>query len=303
MSLTRQRVIAFKVEGVAGTVESLTAAEAGSRLYNGEVTLNTEFVERDRLGGLGRQASALGVRSTSASFMSYLHGRGSAGTPHHGDLWRACGMALGSQTYTTSDSVSDWRTITVGEFRAGKRRLGRGMMGTATLNFTAGQPVSVDWTFSGGFVEDPTDTPIPAGITYEAASAMPPRWAGSGRLTVDGSTTLLIHKVTINLGNEVVLRESANADGGIVTGLIVDRVVRVTIDPEFVPNATKNWGALFAAGSTFDVTCVVGTAANNTVTVTAAGLQIAQDPSFGDRGGKATAQLEAIGSSLVVAYS
>lgn len=303
MSLTRQRVIAFKIENVAGAVESLTAAEAASRLYNGEVTINTEFVERDRLGGLGRQASALGTRATSASFTSYLHGRGSAGVPHHGDLWRACGMSLATQTYTTSDNTADWRTITVGEFRAGKRRVGRGMMGTAVLNFTAGQPVSVDWTFTGGFVEDPTDTPVLTGITYESASAMPPRWAGSGRLTVDGLTTLLVNRVTINLGNEVVPRESANADGGIVTGLIVDRVVRVTIDPEFVANATRNWGALFAAGTTFDVTCVVGTTAHNTVTVTAAGLQLAQDPSFGDRSGKATSQLEAIGSSLVVAYS
>ena len=56
--------------------------------------------------------------------------------------------------------------------------------------------------------------------------------------------------------------------------VIADRVVRVTLDPEAVAVATKDWGTYFSAGTQFDLVCVVGTATNNIVTVTASCMRI-----------------------------
>lgn len=302
--LTRSRLGAFKTEATYGTAETLLAADAATRLYNLSVNLDGNFTERDAQGAMGRTASVVGQRSGTASFTTYLHALGSSGVPHHGQLWEACGMVLTSQSYATSDTTTSWKGLSISDYVGGFRKRLRGAMGNAVLRFVPGEQVAVDWSFTGGFIENTTDTTILSGITYEATSRMPPTWAGTARLTLDGGTTAKVGACTIDLGNSVAIREDQNAPGGVIGGFIGDRVVRVSLDPEAVAVATKDWGTFFSAGTTFDLVCVVGTGTNNIVTVTAAGLQLAAEPNnFGDRNGKLTQNLEAIGQSLVVAYS
>jgi hypothetical protein len=302
--LTRSRLGAFKSEGTYGTAETLLAADAATRLYNLSVNLDSNFVERDAQGAMGRSVSVVGQRSGNASFTTYLHGKGSAGVPHHGQLWESCGMVLTSQSYATSDTTTSWKGLSISDYVGGFRKRLRGAMGNATLRFVPGEQVAVDWSFVGGFIENVTDTTILSGITYETPSAMPPTWAGSARLTLASGTSYKVGSCTIDLGNAVSVREDQNATGGTIGGFIGDRVVRVTLDPEAIAIATLDWGTYFSAGTTFDLVCVVGTASNNIVTVTASGLQLAAEPNnFGDRNGKLTQQLECIGQSLTVVYS
>lgn len=283
--MAQKRVIAAVAETTYGTAATLAASNA-IRVINPKFKVNSDTVRRDRQGGLGVDANIGGVKkNTEFSFTTHVAGKGATGVPQWGLLLQACGFALTSQTYAPSSDSSTWKSLTAGKFLDGRRYLSRGAMGTFKLTAEAGAPAQIDWSFKGGWAQDPDDTAILTGMSYDAA--LPPIWAGAGSLSLGGATTYTkVSKVEIDGGVDVQLREDPNAPGGYLGAWIANRISRITLDPEATAFATKNWWADTTANTTTSFSMIVGTATNNICTITAGNLQVDGGPDYDNRGGK-----------------
>ena len=92
----------------------------------------------------------------------------------------------------------------------------------------------IEWTFQGVW-QAPTDTAIIA-PTYPTAK--PLRFA-SATCTYN-SVDLQCENVTVDAGNEIVMREDPSTAAGFISGIITNRYSRITANPESVLVATQD---------------------------------------------------------------
>lgn len=281
--IRRKSVLALKTESTAGTFESsIAAADVTVKTYNVELKTPKTPIERAKQGGLGRDISMYGDAQAALTFMGYVHGKGSSGVPNWATLLLpACGIPLNTgQTYATTDTQSAWSTLSARHFIDGVKKSARGLMGNLKFTFENGRPVQYDAEFKGGWVEDRGTTSLVAG-TYESIAL--PRWEGSASTTFSANA-VRIDKVELDLGNDVQPVEDSTADGGYRMFILTDRVPKVTISPEAA--TAVNWYAAQGSLTTFDLTLVVGTASNNTITFVLNALALDKSPEDADRNGK-----------------
>ena len=164
-----------------------------------------------------------------------------------------------------------------------------GAAGNLEMAFTAGNPVALNWTFNGKFLEDNTSYTLPS-PTFP--TVQPPRFA-SATLTI-GGTAYKISQATLNLNCEVAMREDATSDDdatrsndgtGYHAACVVNMDPTLTIDPE--AQTSKSWVQDMLDGDTAALSIVVGSDSNNTMTLSAAAVQVNEAPSQ-DRNGVIT---------------
>lgn len=283
--LTRKRVLAAKIESTQGTYEALTASEAAFRVQDRQFRIVSETLERQKPGDLGNDIGVPAAKHTELTFTSHLCGSGASGSvPEWAQTFLpACAMSLSSTTFSQTSATSDWKTISTGHYQNGRLFKARGMMGNLVIAGTAGMPVELNWSFQGGWEADPADATLLSGMSI--TEGIPPIFAGSGSMTLNSSTAFKISQFQIDLGNQTILREDQNAKGGYVSGYIGNILPTVTMDPEATLLATQNWWAAQSAGTEVDLVLVIGTASNNTITITCPDLQLANAPEEGDRNG------------------
>jgi hypothetical protein len=258
--LARKTVIAAKAEGTPGTAETLTAAEAVFFAYvePGAFTENIPILDRPSMSG-GQHAAAHGGRQGSITFEVDLAGKGASGVPSWASvLLPACGGSLAVATYSFGYTVAP---ITLALYIDGMVRKLIGAVGTFAINLTAGQPGRVRFTFVGKIAADADATLLAP--TYE--SVQPPRWA-SNAYTI-GAVAVKASTLTVDLGAATKMLEDPADAAGFSYGAVTDIRPTAQTDPEAVVVATKDWYMILTGVTTSALSCAVGTAANNTITI------------------------------------
>lgn len=241
--LTRRRVLAAKIESTPGTAQSLTASESSFNVFDAMIQPNIDFNERPGQKVFSPLPGILAARGGTCTFATELHG---SGTPNSGGGDEACPkwaeIFLPACGFTRVDAAAVYkpnsispaggadssavRTITLGLFEDGVFKVLKGAMGTAVFTFTAGQVVRIAFTFTGLWVAPVDDTLL----SPTSPTIKPLRFADAG-LTI-ASWSPRVAELSIDLGNDVQLREDANKVEGYITAIITGRRTVGTLNPE-----------------------------------------------------------------------
>lgn len=285
--IRRRRIFGCEVETTTGTAVTLDNDSGAYNAYDVELSPDVAMTERQQSGTLSMLDAIPGPRRGTMTLKTHMVGSGATGVPTWADsLLKACGFTNSGAAY--SPSSTGQTTLTMGSLEDGRLMSLAGAMGTFTWTFTAGQPVEMDWNFTGKVIQPKAQTII--GPTRP--TTVPPRFA-AGTLTLGGGAIGKVSQVTIAMNNEIILREDATADDdgersndgtGYHAAYIVGRDITVTMDPEAVAFGTKNWYQDWMDGDELALSLVVGSASNNTMTIAMPKLQ-PHNVQPGDRNG------------------
>jgi hypothetical protein len=233
--LARRRILAAKIESTVGTAETLAAADAALNVFDPKMSPDISNEERQGQGSFSPLASALGAYGGQISFQTELHG-GAADPFWAATLLPACGMVGSAHVYTphSEGPGTNVKTLTIGLYQDGVLKILRGCAGNAVFKFVAGKPVRIEWTFKGVW-SAPTDVALLA-PTYPTTS--PLRFVSSS-LAI-GAWSPKAAELTLDLGNDVVLREDAANASGYISAVITGRKMKGTLNPEASLVATKD---------------------------------------------------------------
>jgi hypothetical protein len=283
--LRKRRVLAAAVEAVVGTPETLDAGDAVMNVFDADMQPGGEFHERPGQAGFGPLPGVVGARVGTLTFAVELHGSGTAESDGGESVptWAkmllpACGVIQTGATspifHVSSTSPSDGatalavRTLTMGLYTDGVLKRIHGAMGTCVIRCVNGQPVRLEFTFTGAW-DAPTDVALLA-PTYP--TVIPPRWGG-GAFTLD-SYALVAGELSVDLGNEVVMRPDAAQAAGLATAIITGRRILGTVNPESRLVAERDNYGIWLAGTEGALSVVVGATAGNKCTLGAPKAQV-----------------------------
>jgi hypothetical protein len=298
-----KNVLAAKIEVTIGTAVALAAADATFKAYEANMKLGSDVFKRQQQAGVGNDTGVAGAEQAELTFKSHLHGKGSAGVPAWASTFLpCCGLLLTASTFSGTSDTSQWKSLTAGHYQDGRRKRGRGMMGSFKLSGKSGMPGELDWTFMGASDGDPSDVAILTGMSYE--SVKPPIFQGASSFVLAGASTFPISEISFDLGNDVALREDPNSTRGFLSAFIGDRKPTITLDPEATLFATKNWPAIYSANTEIAIVAVWNGGASNTITLSAT-VQLEKQPEDQNRNGKL---VDALGlqinaDSLTIAFT
>ena len=281
--LTRVRVLAAKVEATSGTAETLTNAEGVFNVINPVIQPNIGFTAREGQGGFGKITGVTGPRGGTCTFRIHLYGDGAGGVPAWASTFLpACGWVNSTGTFTPRSEApgTNVKTITIGVYENGKLKRLRGASGTFTIACESGQPIALDFTFTGVYMTE-SDATIPA-PTYP--TRVPIRFSGT-TFTIAAAAAPCFASINFDAGNNVILREcpSAADDSGYFNAIITDRTPTGTINPETVLIGTNNVYGKWV-GHTPEALSLAVNDAEDTITITAAAIQ-RTNVQEGDRNG------------------
>jgi hypothetical protein len=288
MSLLRRRsVFAAKVEGTIGTAESLTAAEGVFNVMGLTIQPNIAVEEREGQGGFNYNKSVPGIRSGTATFSTEAYYDGSNIPPWATVLLPGCGWVNSSGTFSPKSlgPGTDVKTLTIGGYVDGVYRVLAGCMGTFTIDLPTGRMVKFNWTFQGKWI-NPTGAAL---IEPTFPTVTTPMRMAAGSVSWD-STNICTENVTVDAGNEVILRECAGELGGIKSALVVNRKPMITANPEMVLVATQNRHSHWLTMDADSLVITTGGSDENRLVITATKAQI-QNIQQGERSGLLTDEI------------
>lgn len=286
--LMRKSVFAAAIETTPGTAETLAAGDGVFNAYNVQISPNIEVEEREGQAGFNRLAGVAGTKQGTCTFRTDVGWDGTTTMPSWADiLFPACGWVETSQVYnpTTEAPGTNVKTLTIGKYEDGRLLQLHGAVGTFQWVLPAGKMSYIDWTFTGAYSEV-TDVSLIA-PTYP--TALPIKFSSA---TVQfNSVNLKVAQVTVDAGNNVIMREDASTATGYSTALITDRNPRITIDPEAVLVATNDIYGLFSAGTQASFDIQLDGPSDSTIDIDAPKAQI-MSASPGDRNGMVIDSIE-----------
>jgi hypothetical protein len=229
--LSRVSVLAVKVEATPGTAEALTGTEAAYNFMdaemNGDITVSTRPIQ----GSFRKLPGVPGARGAECTFSLELTGDGAGGVPGWATVLLAgCGVVNTTGTLTPRSEApgTNVKTLTLGLYENGRRKIMSGAVGNVQFVITPGQSIMMNFTFRGkwGGVSDialltptyPTSAPIRASNT-------------SGGFTVN-SVAQTFGSATFDVGNQIEVRPSVSDPTGFAHAIITDRTPTWSIDPE-----------------------------------------------------------------------
>jgi hypothetical protein len=278
--LSRLSVLAAKVEATPGTAESLTNAEAAYNIMNAEINANIDVSTRPIQGSFRKLPGVPGMRTATCTFSIELIGDGSGGVPTWATVFLAgCGIVNTTGTLTPRNEApgTNVKTLTIGLYENGRRKLMRGAVGNVVFEYVPGQAVMMNFTFTGVWA-GVTDTAILA-PTYPTLA---PIRAASGAATIN-SVVQTFASCSFDVGNVVAIRPSVANVEGATYGIITDRTPTITIDPEATVATGNDIFADWIAGTTRAFSLGIEDASDE-VTLAAPAVQ-RQTISNGDREG------------------
>lgn len=234
--LKKLRVLAAKHEAAIGDPETLAAADAAMNIFNPVMQPSVTMHDRENPSGFGSLNSTVGQKYYTATFTTDIHGDGSGGVPFWASrLLPACGFVQDGSTFRlkTSPPVAgsgsnEVRTITIGSYENGRLKVASGCMGSWKITFENSKHASIEWTFMGRF-NDVVDAAMLTGVTRPTAKPIP--FQGTDIL-IGGNATSCLNTLSIESGNNVIVRPCAAEIGGVESGLITGRKITTTFDPE-----------------------------------------------------------------------
>jgi len=257
--ITRQKVVAVKVEGTEGTAESLANANGVMNCYNAQFTPDLPVFDRPSQGTYDAPLNSIqSTRAGNISFDFDLLGSNSAAPYWFSNVLVQCGFSVSSLTATANGSENT-STSTVAIYQDGIRKQIAGAMGNLSIPFTVGEPLQGSVDFRGKYSATTDQTILsPTYLTTD-----PPRVASA---TIElGGSALNFQSGTINIENNVVLRPDDTDSTGYIAAAITQQRITVELDPEATTVATRDdYGNLLSnAVSNFVMT--VGSSGNQLV--------------------------------------
>lgn len=229
MLLRRKRTLAAKIETTVGEAETLANADGAFNIFDAKMVSDLENEERIGQGSFSRLPSVPGALGGTCTFTTELLG-GSSDPKWATVFLPACGYVGTTGVYAPVTGAPGGsggvKTITIGLYEDGRLKQMRGCMGNAVFKFTAGKKVMIEFTFRGIW-DEPVDASI---LTPTYPTTAPLRFVSSS-LAI-GSWSPKASEVTIDLGNNVVLREDSADASGYVSAVVTDMNPTGTIDPE-----------------------------------------------------------------------
>jgi len=269
--LKRKRVIAAKIETTVGTAISVAASDATYNAYDILIQPEIEINPREGQAGFGMLPGVTGGYKGKATFKTDAGWDGTATEPEWADTFLpACGFVKTGQVFNpvTEAPGANVKTLTIYCYQDGMIKGISGAVGNGKLISPTGKDAYWEWEFSGVWIP-PTDGAILA-PTY--ATALPLRYASS--TTTYNSVALLLSNLTLDFGNEVVMRESPATVGGFIAGIITNRNPKVTCDPESKLVATRDPYKQFLDSTEAALTWSLDGPTNSVMTFTAPKAQI-----------------------------
>lgn len=276
--LKRKRLLAAKIEATPGTAETLAAADAAFNVYDLAYQIEVEVSPREGQGSFDHLAGVPAARKVNISFKIDLGWDGTATEPAWADTFLpACGLVKATNTFTPRSEVpgTNVKTLTMAVYEDGRRRLARGCVGNMKLIGETGKMAVAEYEFTGIY-DSTTDTALLA-PTYPTVA--PLRYASG--VTTYNSVALQCQSVTLDMGNEIILREGTTAGNvsGFIAGAITNRRPTIVCNPESKLVGTQDRYGIFFAGT--QAACVFEIAGPTTskivVTAPAASIDALQD--------------------------
>ena len=296
VKLMRRRIFAAATESTPGTAGTINAGAASFNAYDLKIVGDVPFNERQRQGGFGNYVGTPGAQKGTLSFWTELTGVGS-GAGNHATLLLGCGMTAAANTYSLDATAN--QTLTLAGYFDGRLKKLTGAMGNVVFTFKNGEPCKAEWTFSGVW-NAPIDSAL---VSPTYPTIVPPRSVSTAVLI--GGTQYYFPELKLDIGNNVIMREDISATGGYRCAWITNRLPKVTVAPEALALATKDWYAAYLASTQYALSVVLGSVAGNIATITAAALQQDKMPGVDDRNGVLVDGLsfEVLNDSLSIAFT
>lgn len=270
--LRRRAVFAAKVEGTIGTAETITASEGAFNARDFEIQPNIAITRREGQGGFNYLA---GIPEGMQGTCKITHDLSYDGTniPSWASvLLPACGWVDTAGTFSPKSEGpgSNVKTLTIAHYKDGKRSLLSGAMGTFKIVCQTGKVAYIEFTFTGKYSTNETDTAIIA-PTYP--TTLPMRFA-AGALTWN-SVALCTSSVEVDAGNSVIMRECVNATdrSGYVSAIVTNRAPVITADPESLLVATQDRDAHWLSSLPYALSIQVGSTGSS-ITIAAPKAQL-----------------------------
>jgi len=272
--LRRRSVFAAKVETTVGTAESLTAAEGAYNAMDVKIQPGIAMTRREGQGGFNYLPSVPEGMMGTCTVKMECAWDGAALPAWASVLLPACGWVETSQVFspvTAGPGTSGVKTITIGHYKDGKRSLLSGAMGTFKIVCPTGKIAYFEFTFTGKYSSNETDTALIA-PTYP--TALPLRFA-QGALTFN-SVALCTASVEVDAGNVVQMRECVNASdrSGYISAIVTERAPIITADPESVLVAPQDRDALWLSSSAQAFSMQIGATGSGVIVVAAPKAQL-----------------------------
>lgn len=272
--LTKRTQVGAKVETTEGTINPVAAGDL-FRTTNMAVTPEIAMVARELLdSSLSTFASLSGKRQAGMTFTCEMKGAGGTAnsTPEWNAALQGCGMIstdnTTDRTWTPSSvmgvtEATDAVPVSLSAYMDGLLVRLWGARGNVSFDFESGQVPKMNYTFTGADF-DVTDASL-LSPTYD--STTPPVVLGIS-MTMHGES-FKISKATIDLGNELVLRDDITASSGNFSTLIGSRKVVGTLDPEaFLIASGHDIFDVFRNGTEASFTITIGTGTGQQFVVT-----------------------------------
>ena len=276
MLLRRRSVFAAKLETTVGTPIALGAADGVFNARDFLITPNIPIERREGQGGFNYLKGVPGGMQGTCVITHDLQYDGEALPNWATILLPACGFvatgtAFNPVTAGPGTTTSTPRTLTIGQYHDGKLRQLSGAMGNAVFTFPTGMPAFVTFTFTGKYTENETDVTLIA-PTYPTAESL--RFADGS--IAWASANLCTSSATIDLGNQVIMRECAEAANrtGFKSAIITNRQPLITADPEAVLVATQNRDLQWLEMTTGALAVTLNGAGNSTLVFNAPAAQL-----------------------------
>ncbi len=270
--LRRKAVFAAAIEGTIGTAESLDGTDGVFNARDFSLQPNIAMTRREGQGGFNYLTSIPEGMTGTCTIVHDLTYNGTDIPTWASVLLPACGWVDATGTFSPKSEGpgSNVKTLTIGHYKDGKRSLLSGAMGTFKIVCPTGKVAYIEFTFTGKYSSNETDTAIIA-PTYPTAS--PLRFA-AGALTWN-SVALCTSNVEVDAGNSVIMRECVNATdrSGYVSALVTNRVPVITADPESVLVATQDRDSLWLTPTAQAFSMQIG-ASGSAITIAAPKAQL-----------------------------
>jgi hypothetical protein len=268
----RKKTLAAKVEGTPGTAEALTNAEGAFNAYDIMLQPSISFEDREGSGSFNYLTAISQARSATITFKTDVAWDGTATEPSiFTVLMPACGWTETTNVWKPRSEApgTNVKTLTMGTYVDGVLKTIKGAVGTYVITLTTGGMITIEWTFTGVYVE-PTDVAIIA-PTYPTES--PLRFAAATACSFN-SVALKVQKITIDAGNEVALLEDPTDASGFIHAIITNRRPTITANPESILVATQNRHNIWTTSTPYTIQITLDGPSTSTLGITAPKAQI-----------------------------
>jgi hypothetical protein len=172
-------------------------------------------------------------------------------SPEIGPLLQACGTtesvsALDHADYALSELIDADKSVTFYGYRDGIRFIVKGARGNVKFNYTAGEIITLDWEFTGLYVDGSITAQSFPTPTYLANAPL----VFQNATTTLGGTARIVQSFSLDLGNTISPRQSAAAVSGRSGWIITNREPVATLQVEAVALGTWNPYTKLESGAT-----------------------------------------------------